>query len=101
MVVDDFQIKTLADDDGGVVRNDVEMMEFPRTSSISHLWEMEYLGSISQLLNQNSFGSSYDNQNIMTSNAELVAPADSMRMQVNNQTSMLNQPVFVNSLFEF
>lgn len=111
---DNFQTKTLTA--GG--NDDVQMMEFPRTSSISHLWELEYLGSISQLLNDSSYNnsSSYDNnQNTVSSNAGLMAPArninlgeishprapDSMKFQVNNQSSILNQTVFVNSMFEF
>lgn len=108
-IVEDFQTKTLTagDDDG---TNDVQMMDFPRTSSISHLWELEYLGSISQLLNENySYNSSYDHQNSMTTNAGLFEPArtvelgdaDSMKFQMNNQSSMLKQPVFVNPVFEF
>uniref|UniRef100_A0AB38YBL4 NAC transcriptional factor 2 n=1 Tax=Panax notoginseng TaxID=44586 RepID=A0AB38YBL4_9APIA len=109
---DNFRTKTLsAGDEGG--NDDVQIMEFPRTSSISHLWELEYLGSISQLLNENSY--SYDNQNTVSSNAAgLMAPGrnihlgdprappdSSMKFQVNNQTSILNQTVFVNSMFEF
>lgn len=104
--VDDFRASnyTLGDACG----NDLPKMEFPRTSSLSHLWEMDYFGSISQLLNENT--TSYDNQNLMT-----MAPsrtfemgemshsyADSLKFQVNNETNMLNQQsVFVNSIFEF
>lgn len=110
---DDFRTRTTLPTDDYGTNDDVKMMEFPRTSSISHLWELEYLGSISQLLNDNSSG--YDNfQNTMTSNAGLVVPQknvqsgemahpriDSIKFEQNNQSSMLNQPVFGNSVFEF
>lgn len=88
--------------------NDLPKMEFPRTSSLSHLWEMEYFGSISQLLNENT---SYDNQSIMTMAPSRTVEmgemshsyADSLKFQVNNESNMLNQQsaVFVNSIFEF
>lgn len=104
---DDFKTNNYTVADACV--NDLPKLEFPRTSSISHLWEMDYFGSISQLLNDNT--TSYDNQSIMT-----MAPAsrtvemgemstsyaDSLKFQVNNDTNMLNQQsVFVNSIFEF
>ncbi|KAL7181576.1 hypothetical protein ACSBR1_040467 [Camellia fascicularis] len=53
-----------------VTTNDVSespMLKFPRTSSLSHLWELDCLGSLSQLLNDNSYNSNSDYQNMMAS----------------------------------
>ncbi|KAL7163853.1 hypothetical protein ACSBR2_039884 [Camellia fascicularis] len=53
-----------------VTTNDVSespMLKFPRTSSFSHLWELDCLGSLSQLLNDNSYNSNSDYQNMMAS----------------------------------
>lgn len=41
--------------------NDLSM-KFPRTFSVSSLWDLDYLGGISQFYNENS---NYDNQNLM------------------------------------
>ncbi|KAK9276967.1 hypothetical protein L1049_006506 [Liquidambar formosana] len=93
--------------------NDQQMLKFPRTCSLSHLMEFEYLGSITQLLSDNSYNSTYDFQN--TTNGigldhlgiERIQlgempyqPADSAKFQP-NQSSILNQTVFVNPSFEF
>lgn len=105
--VDDFRTNNYTVADACV--NDLPKLEFPRTSSLSHLWEMDYFGSISQLLNENT--TSYDNQSIMTTMAPSrtvemggmsQSYADSLKFQVNNESNMLNQQsVFVNSIFEF
>lgn len=104
--VDDFRANNYTVADACV--NDLPKLEFPRTSSLSHLWEMDYFGSISQLLNENT--TSYDNQSIMTMAPSRTVEmgemsqsyADSLKFQMNNESNMLNQQsVFVNSIFEF
>ncbi|KAL2519355.1 NAC transcription factor 29 [Abeliophyllum distichum] len=44
--------------------------KFPRTCSLTHLWEFGYMGSISHLLNENSLNNNmpFDNQNTMSNN---------------------------------
>lgn len=81
--------------------NDIQSMKFPRTFSISNLWDLEYLGSISQLLSENS---NYDNQNTMSSSGgvqfasrnvqlgEMLNPnVDSVKFQVNQNTMLSSQ----------
>ncbi|KAK2969033.1 hypothetical protein RJ640_007898 [Escallonia rubra] len=80
------------DDDGA---SDPRTMKFPRTFSISNLWELECLGSISQLLGDTSYNSTYGNQNATTNpgivprNFQLEDIAhqytDSTKFQGNNQ----------------
>ncbi|KAK3042385.1 hypothetical protein RJ639_002431 [Escallonia herrerae] len=80
------------DDDGA---SDPRTMKFPRTYSISNLWELECLGSISQLLGDTSYNSTYGNQNATTSpgivprdfQLEEIAHqcTDSTKFQGNNQ----------------
>lgn len=49
--------------------NEEQMLKFPRTYSIAHLLEMDYLGPISQLLNENCpYNSSHDFHNTTTNN---------------------------------
>ncbi|KAM5567242.1 NAC domain-containing protein 1-like [Rosa sericea] len=92
--------------------NDVkeeQVLNFPRTFSISSFLDMDYLGPISQLLNDNP---TYDLQNMLANNAGLngqtfqfgdqipYQSADSARFQVMNQSSStFNQPLFVNPAY--
>jgi len=43
-----------------------QMMKISGTCSLSHLLEMEYLGSISQLLSGDTYNSDFDSQNLMS-----------------------------------
>lgn len=47
--------------------NEGQMLKFPKTSSISHQFDLEYLGPITQLLSENSYNSNYDFQNMLVS----------------------------------
>ncbi|KAL3581838.1 hypothetical protein D5086_016170 [Populus alba] len=90
--------------------NDVseqQMMKFPRTCSLSHLLELEYLGSISQLLSGDTYNSNLDLQNLMsnagTDHVEKIQlgqmslqNTDRGKFQGNLQGSTLNQPLFMN-----
>ncbi|KAL6190081.1 hypothetical protein ACLB2K_036481 [Fragaria x ananassa] len=84
-------------------------VNFPRNFSISSFLDMDYLGPISQLLNENP---TYDFQNMLASNAGLngqtfqfgdqipYQSADSGKFQVMNQgNSTFNQPLFVNPAY--
>ncbi|EEF39958.1 NAC domain-containing protein 2 [Ricinus communis] len=89
-----------------------QMLKFPRTFSLSHLLDLDYMGPISQLLNDNTCNASFDFQNIMakveTDQVEKFQLGemsqqyvDSGKLQV-NQGSALNQPLFVNPMvYEF
>ncbi|KAK6242721.1 hypothetical protein SCA6_008110 [Theobroma cacao] len=37
-----------------------QMLKFPRTCSLTHLLELDYMGSISHLLSENTYNSSFD-----------------------------------------
>lgn len=102
--VEDFSGQTAANDDA----NDLRKMKFPRTFSLSHLWDLDALGPISQLLSDNSFNSTYDNPNTNTvGNSGITAQLGEMSNRNSdskfhvNQGSMLNQPIFANPMFEF
>jgi len=84
---------------------------FPRTFSVSSFLDMDYLGPISQLLNDNP---TYDFQNMLATNAGLngqtfqfgdqipYQSADSAKFQVMNHqssSSTFNQPLFVNPAY--
>jgi len=84
-----------------------QMMKFPRTCSLSHLLELEYLGSISQLLSGDTYNSNLDLQNLMsnagTDHVEKIQlgqmslqHTDRGKFQGNLQGSTLNQPLFMN-----
>ena len=88
-----------------------EMMKFPRTCSLTHLLDMDYLGPISQILSDGSYNSTFDFQ-LNTANVgmdpfvkpqllEMPNPyaADSGNYQV-KQNSSINPTIFVNQLFD-
>ncbi|KAH7570073.1 hypothetical protein JRO89_XS05G0040600 [Xanthoceras sorbifolium] len=107
------QIGKTGDNDG----SEQQMMRFPMTCSPTHLMEMDYLGPISQLLNDNTYNLTYDFQNIMGNNAgpdhveKLQLGENEKPYQYNteygkfqvNQTGILNQqPQFLNPImYEF
>ena len=51
----------------------IQLSKFPRICSLSHLWEMECTGTISQLFGDNSYNAVCDNQNIVNSNGNHVS----------------------------
>ncbi|MCE3052319.1 NAC domain-containing protein 2 [Datura stramonium] len=97
-----------------------QTLKLPRTCSLSHLLEMDYIGSISQLFDDNSYNGISQNT-LMTnvngnvpqamekfqpgevSHQYMTASTDSLRLQViqNNSNSFLYQPIFVNPAFQF
>ncbi|XP_061975159.1 NAC domain-containing protein 2-like [Populus nigra] len=88
-----------------------QMMKISGTCSLSHLLEMEYLGSISQLLSGDAYNSDFDSQNL-TSDALTdhvikiqlgeMSPehTDNGNFQGNQRgsTSLINQPLVVNPM---
>lgn len=73
-----------------------EQYKFPRTYSLTHLWELDYMGSISQLLNDNSsynvgFNGEDDN-NGDKKQLPFGQPSDSTKSHV-HQTTFVN-PVY-------
>lgn len=85
-----------------------EMVKFPRTSSLTHLLEMDYLGPISHILSDATYNSTFDFQ-INTANGgidpfvkpqpvEIPYAADSGKYQV-KQNSTINPTIFVNQVY--
>lgn len=78
--------------------------KFPRTCSLTHLWEFDYMASISQLLDENAYNVLCNNQETIGENgtekyqqaeqAQQLLYTDGMKFQMNNQ------PIFVNPVSE-
>lgn len=74
-----------------VIGNDVTEHKFPRTCSLTHLWEYEYMASISQLLDENAYNVPFNNQEpILENGAERYQQGqvhlpytDPMKLEVN------------------
>uniref|UniRef100_A0A6N2NBE2 NAC domain-containing protein n=1 Tax=Salix viminalis TaxID=40686 RepID=A0A6N2NBE2_SALVM len=88
-----------------------QMMKIPRTCSISQLLELDYLGSISQLLSGDTYNSNFDSQNLMSDAStdhvmkiELgeMSPqyTDNGKFQENQlgSATLINQPLAVNPM---
>ncbi|GAA0149776.1 DNA-binding transcription factor [Lithospermum erythrorhizon] len=76
-----------------------EMKLLPRPCSLTHLWEFDYLGSmtsVSQLFNDNPHNATFDNQTIASSQG-YVPNQDAMNFQVNNQGNLLSQQIYMNN----
>lgn len=93
-------------DDGG---DHQQLMKFPRTFSLAHLLDMDYLGPISQLIGDNSCHSSFDFQGTISNATDppgmefFQLPCqynESNKFQIINQNHIPNQPLFVNQVFE-
>ncbi|KAK4371053.1 hypothetical protein RND71_010528 [Anisodus tanguticus] len=82
-----------------------QTLKLPRTCSLSHLLEMDYFGSISQLFDENSYNGI--SQNTLMTNVNGNIPQAMEKFQLgevshqNNSNSFLNQPIFVNPAFQF
>ncbi|KAL3501439.1 hypothetical protein ACH5RR_035888 [Cinchona calisaya] len=107
---EDQSAEIVATADGASQESQSQALKFPRIYSLSHLWEMEYMGSISQLFGENSYYNVVnDNQNTISSNGNHVSRQlgevqqqywDTMKFQ-GNQSGILNQPIQVHPVFEF
>lgn len=76
-----------------------QAMKLSRACSLTHLLEMDCFGSISHLVGDNN--ATFDNQNTFMSNNGIVPYALGEVPHQYNQTSMFNQPIFVNPFFQF
>ncbi|XP_058193470.1 NAC domain-containing protein 1 [Rhododendron vialii] len=91
---------------------DSQTLKIPRNFSLSRLWELDCLGSLPQLLNDNSYNSSaYDNYQNIAGVSENGPGAiqkfqfgevpfhymDSVKFEANHN----EQPIFVNPVFQF
>ncbi|KAJ8564670.1 hypothetical protein K7X08_001130 [Anisodus acutangulus] len=82
-----------------------QTLKLPRTCSLSHLLEMDYFGSISQLFDDNSYNGI--SQNTLMTNVNGNVPQAMEKFQIgkvshqNNSNSFLFQPIFVNPAFQF
>ncbi|XP_022151075.1 NAC transcription factor 29-like [Momordica charantia] len=95
--------------------NGEQVMKFPRTFSITHLLDLDYLGPISQLFNDNSsINPTVGFQNATTTHTNVgktepgemafdySASADFQYVNHNhNNNNFFNQPVFVNPAFDW
>ncbi|XP_016451106.1 NAC domain-containing protein 1-like isoform X2 [Nicotiana tabacum] len=107
-----------------ITNNDIEVgattsgpqtSKLPRNCSLSHLLELDYFGSIPQLLGDNSYHTSFDNDQSYTLmnnvNTNVVHQMEKSQLgevshQYNSQNNNYNiffnqQPVFVNPAFQF
>ena len=90
-----------------------QMLKFPRTYSLSHLMELDYMGPISQLLSENTYNSAFDFPNTIgntgTDHVEKLQLGeipyqytDSGKSQVINQSGILTQQVYMNpTVYQF
>ncbi|CAN4081283.1 unnamed protein product [Withania somnifera] len=93
-----------------------QTMKLPRICSLSHLLEMDYFGSIPQLLGDNSYDHhdqiyTMNNVNNNTNNMEKIQLGDQVSSQQQNTNNITSnncnifvnyqQPVFVNPAFQF
>lgn len=103
---EDQSVESVTTSDAGTSHEpEMQALKFPRICSLSHLWEMEYMSTISQLFGENSYNAVYDNnQNAISSNGNHVSRQMGeipQAFQGNNQSGILNQPVYVHPVFEF
>lgn len=87
-----------------------QTLKLPRTCSLSHLLEMDYFGSISQLFDDTSYNTISQNNTLLT-NVNANVPQDMEKFQLgdvshqymiqNNSNTFLKQPIFVNPAFPF
>ena len=92
------QLPVINSDDGGEQQR---LMKFPRTFSLAHLLDMDFLGPISQLLGDNN--SAFDFQGSISNVSGTEPPGlDKFELfQLNQLNHIPSQPVFVNPLFDF
>ncbi|KAL3369806.1 hypothetical protein AABB24_007034 [Solanum stoloniferum] len=89
-----------------VASNGQQTMKLPRTCSLSHLLEMDYFGSISQLFDDNNSYNTISQNNTLMTNG-YVGPHQAMEIfqlgevSQNNSNSFFKQPIFVNPSFQF
>lgn len=78
-----------------------QALKFPRICSLSHLWEMEYMNTMSHLFGENSYNSVYDNQNIVNTNGNHGPRqlGEVPHQFQGNQSGILNQ--YVHPPFDF
>ncbi|XP_049389810.1 NAC domain-containing protein 2 [Solanum stenotomum] len=89
-----------------VASNGQQTLKLPRTCSLSHLLEMDYFGSISQLFDDNNSYNTISQNNTLMTNG-YVGPHQAMEIfqlgevSQNNSNSFFKQPIFVNPSFQF
>ncbi|XAR55981.1 hypothetical protein NMG60_11036247 [Bertholletia excelsa] len=84
--------------------NDSQLMKLPRPCSLSQMWELDSLGSLPQLLNDNTYDSYIDNYQITFDKFQLGEfphqYMNSLKFQ-GSHSSGANQPIFLNSMYQF
>lgn len=85
---------------------DPTMLKFPRTFSLTHLLEMDYLSPFSHILSDNPYSAIFDYQNTISSNNSANDSADQkphgghFPHHVAVQNSALNQNMVINPIFD-
>ena len=110
--VEDLGAQIVATNDA----SDSQMLKIPRIYSLSHLWQLDCLGSLPQLLNENSYHPDTDYQTTMGNAGNCSGGIekcqfgdqfpyqymDSVKFQASHSSShAVNQPIFVNPVFQF
>ncbi|KAK8659287.1 hypothetical protein V6N13_029493 [Hibiscus sabdariffa] len=88
----EMTVSSSSKDDGGSQQS----LKFPRTCSLSQLLEMDYMGPISHLLTENTYGSIFDFTNTNTGIEEIdnYYSTDSEKFQANQNGSLMNPMVY-------
>ncbi|XP_057482712.1 NAC domain-containing protein 1-like [Actinidia eriantha] len=95
--------------------SDSQMLQIPRICSLSHLWKLDCLGSLPQLLNENSYHLKFDYQTTMGNAGNFSGGIenfkfgdqfpyqymDSVKFEASHSSNAVNQPIFVNPAFQF
>ncbi|GFS40407.1 NAC-like, activated by AP3/PI [Actinidia rufa] len=95
--------------------SDSQMLKIPRICSLSHLWKLDCLGSLPQLLNENSYHPNFDYQTTMGNAGNFSGGIenfkfgdqfpyqymDSVKFEASHRSNAVNQPIFVNPAFQF
>ncbi|KAG6398864.1 hypothetical protein SASPL_140335 [Salvia splendens] len=83
-----------------VIANEViepQIHKFPRTCSLTHLWEYEYMTSISQLLDENAYNVPFNNQEAIVENgAEMYQTGQVKLPYTEDMKRQVHQSIFVN-----
>ncbi|KAK8526045.1 hypothetical protein V6N13_017113 [Hibiscus sabdariffa] len=75
-----------------------QVLKFPRTSSVSHLLEMDYMGPVSQLFAENTFNTGFEYfPNALEETPCQIQYTESGRLQ-GNESGLLNHQVYMNPM---
>ncbi|KAL1556676.1 NAC domain-containing protein 2-like [Salvia divinorum] len=74
-----------------------QIHKFPRTCSLTHLWEDEYMTSISQLLDENAYNVPFNNQESIVENGDQKYQPGQVQLPYTDAVKLqVHQSIFVN-----